>query len=194
VDGYPALVLARLVEFFTPDAAPWPRRLWDIGSVLALEELWEAGRWEALGVLTPTATDWQRCRLRSVIGPEFGLGERELGPGRYGTELLKKGVADPRAGRRRLRQVIDHARVGYLERWAQAMYQPDRPKAERLSRTVAAHLLDLGYSQECLLRWVSELRHAGATATEIVESAAELASASEHEYEVLVGFAKIPHS
>src|SRR5262249_44817674 len=136
------------------------------------------------------ATDWQRCELRAVTGPDVGLGERELR--RELTELLNQRLPDPSAARRRLRQVIDHARVGYLERWAQAAHRPDRPKAERLSRTVAAHLLDLGYSQEYLLRWASQLRQARAAATETVESAAELAGGSEQEYEVLVGLAKVP--
>ncbi|GAA1901931.1 hypothetical protein GCM10009716_09700 [Streptomyces sodiiphilus] len=42
-DAYAHHALARMVDYFTEEGMPWPRRLWDIGSVLALEELWEAG-------------------------------------------------------------------------------------------------------------------------------------------------------
>lgn len=46
-DPYARHVLARMADYFTDEGRPWPRRLWDIGSVLALEELWEAGYWQA---------------------------------------------------------------------------------------------------------------------------------------------------
>lgn len=44
-------VLARLLEF-TSARSPWNRRLWNVGSILALEEVYEAGRWVDGGVLS----------------------------------------------------------------------------------------------------------------------------------------------
>lgn len=55
---YDQLVLARMIDFLAVDDIPWPRRLWDIGSLLALEELWEAGAWVAEKVLSQGACDW----------------------------------------------------------------------------------------------------------------------------------------
>ncbi len=107
-DDYARHVLARLVDFFTDEGTPWPRRLWDIGSILALEELWEANSWQAAGVLSQSACDWQRNQLRVVIGPDVGLGERELR--REVTEILSNPLTESSAARRRLRQVIDHAK------------------------------------------------------------------------------------
>lgn len=52
-NAYDRHVHARMIDFFTIDGMPWPRRLWDIGSILALEELWEAGAWAAQRVLSP---------------------------------------------------------------------------------------------------------------------------------------------
>lgn len=75
-DPYARHVLARMADFFTDEGTPWARRLWDIGSVLALEELWEAGYWQAHGVLSPAACDWQRIQLGALIGPDRGLGTR----------------------------------------------------------------------------------------------------------------------
>ncbi|MBK3534605.1 hypothetical protein JHN48_34635, partial [Streptomyces sp. MBT72] len=63
VDTVAQHVLARMVDYFQDAGTPWPRRLWDVGSVLALEELWEACRWQARNVLSSAACDWQRNEL-----------------------------------------------------------------------------------------------------------------------------------
>jgi hypothetical protein len=41
-DSYARHVVARLLDFFA-DTSPWPRRLWEVSSVLALQEAAEAG-------------------------------------------------------------------------------------------------------------------------------------------------------
>jgi hypothetical protein len=187
---YDSFLLARLADFFTEDAIQWPRRLWDVGSVLALEEVWEAGTWESLGVLTPAAVDWQRNELRKVIGPDVGLGDRELR--RELTAILSVRLPDPSPARRRLGQLIQHARLGYLDRWQIALAAEPKPKVERLSRTVAAHLLDLGYSQAFLSRWVHDLRRHRATAEKVIAAAADLARNEPRDFEVLVALTKIP--
>lgn len=187
---YDALLLARLADFFTEDAIQWPRRLWDVGSILALEEIWEAGSWESQGVLSPAAVDWQRNELKRVVGPDVGLGDRELR--RELTTVLNKRLPDPSPSRRQLAHLIDHARAGYLDRWQATLVGTTAPKVERLSRTVAAHLLDLGYSQSFLSRWIHGLRRDEADATQVLASAAELARTGTREYEVLVAFARLP--
>lgn len=189
-DGYAGAVLARLTDFFSEEAIQWPRRLWDVGSLLALQELWEAGSWESLNVLSPAATDWQRGQLQKVIGPDIGLGERELRSEL--TSVLRDRTRDPSPARRRLKQIIEHARVGYLDRWEAAVRADEKPKVERLSRTVAAHLLDLGYTAGFLSDWVRGLRSDGVTADEIVGSAADLARWDPQYYEVLVPLVGIP--
>ncbi|MGX7676599.1 hypothetical protein [Plantactinospora sp. DSM 117369] len=182
-----------MIDFFTVDGMPWPRRLWDVGSILALEELWEAGFWQARRVLSPAACDWQRNELRRVIGPDVGLGERDLR--REITTLLNSPLPDPSPARRRLAELIHHGRDGYVERWARAAARPaaDRPKPERLARTVAAHLLDLGYTPEHLNGWISRLSRDRATAPEVIESAAELARSPARVFEVLVALLDVPH-
>ncbi|MEV0453822.1 integrase [Catellatospora methionotrophica] len=181
-----------MIDYFTIDGTPWPRRLWDVGSILALEELWEAAGWAAQRVLSPGACDWQRNELQSVIGPDVGLGERGLR--KEITSLLKAPIQEPSPARRRLRELIEHARIGYIERWEAAVQrQPaDRPRPERLARTVAAHLLDLGYDAAHLLNWAEQMRNKQATAMEVVEAAAELARAPRATYEVLVVLTATP--
>ncbi|MFI6494587.1 integrase [Streptomyces sp. NPDC050564] len=191
-DLYARHVLARLADYFTDEGTPWPRRLWDIGSVLALEELWEASYWQAHNVLSPPACDWQRKELSALIGPDRGLGDRDLR--KELTALLEQPLWDPSPERRRLKEIIGHARVGYLERWAAAVNVEEgkRVKPERFSRTVAAHLLDLGYSSSYLGNWARRLDRDQATTSDIAESAAALAQAPGRPYEVLVALAKVP--
>jgi hypothetical protein len=43
---------ARLLDF-TGETTPWQRRLWSLGTVLALRELHEAGPWVDAQVLSP---------------------------------------------------------------------------------------------------------------------------------------------
>ncbi|MGI5454313.1 hypothetical protein ACQEWB_14260 [Streptomyces sp. CA-249302] len=191
-EPYARHVLARMADYFTDEGTPWARRLWDIGSVLALEELWEAGYWQAHGVLSQTACDWQRNELNALIGPDRGLGDRELR--KELTELLKKPLPDPSPTRRRLKEIIGHVRAGYLERWAAAVNVPveERVKPERYSRTVASHLLDLGYSASHLKAWANDLYQARATTADIADSAAELARTPASMFEVLVVLEKVP--
>ncbi|UXY24943.1 hypothetical protein N8I84_41625 (plasmid) [Streptomyces cynarae] len=179
-------------DFFTDEGTPWARRLWDIGSVLALEELWEAGYWQAHGVLSQAACDWQRIQLNALIGPDRGLGDRDLR--RELTGLLKNSLPDPSPERRRLKEIIGHVRSGYLERWAAAVNVPvdERVKPERFSRTVASHLLDLGYSASHLKAWAKDLYDARATTADIADSAAALALTPTRSYEVLVALEKVP--
>jgi len=110
---YDRHILARMIDFFNVDRMPWPRRLWDIGSLLALEELWEAGAWAAEKVLSSSACDWQRAELRTIVGPDLGLGQRELR--QELTKLLSDPLPAPSPARRRLRELILHATSGYVE-------------------------------------------------------------------------------
>ncbi len=191
-DPYARHVLARMADFFTDEGTPWARRLWDIGSVLALEELWEAGYWQAHGVLSPAACDWQRIQLGALIGPDRGLGDKELR--KELTGLLKHPLPDPSPARRRLKEIIGHVRAGYLERWAAAVIAPveQRVKPERFSRTVASHLLDLGYSASYLKSWAKGLYDAHATTADTAAAAAELARTQARPYDVLVALEKVP--
>jgi hypothetical protein len=182
-----------MTEFFTADATPWHRRLRDIGSLLALEELWEAGRWQAANVLSAAACDWQRNQLAARLGPDLGLGDRDLR--REITTLLKAPVPDPSPARRRLRQIVDHARPDYLRRWAAAAGSaPEKITPERYARTLAAHLLDLGFSGTYLRAWgVGLARQQGLSLADIADAAAEVADTPPRTFDVLVLLEKVPH-
>ncbi|MGC5410089.1 hypothetical protein ACPXCX_41115, partial [Streptomyces sp. DT225] len=143
-------------------------------------------------MLTASACDWQRNELRALIGPDQGLGDRELR--KEINLLLQHPLTDPSPERRRLKEIIGHVRVGYLDRWARALKVEDdkRVKPERFSRTTAAHLLDLGFSASYLKGWARTLNRERVGAVEIAESAAELARTRPRPHEVLVALEKVP--
>lgn len=174
-----------MIDFFALDGLPWPRRLWDVGSLLALRELVEASSWARNRVLSPAAVDWQRHELLKVIGPDIGLGDKDLRAEL--TLLLNRPLLDPSPAHRRLREVIDHARGGYLSRWAAAAARPveERPAPERLARVVAAHLLDLGYDASYLAAWIGQLNHQRATTDEVLQGAVTLDATAPREFTVL---------
>jgi hypothetical protein len=181
-----------MIDFFTINGMPWPRRLWDVGSILALEELWEAGAWAARKVLSEAACTWQRNEVRAVVGPDVGLGHRELR--RELARLLSSPIPEPSPARRRLRELITHARSGYVERWAAAVDVPahERPRPERLARTIAAHLLDLGYSASHLLTWAEGMGRSRVTTVDLLKDVTELAGAPLGQYKVLVALVASP--
>ncbi|MFF5081234.1 integrase [Actinoplanes sp. NPDC000266] len=192
IDTYGRHVRARIIDFFTLEGQPWPRRLWDVGSLLALEELLEASSWARHHVLSTAAVDWQRRQLLKVIGPDVGLGDRDLRTEL--TSLLNKPLPDPSPAHRRLREVIDHARGGYLNRWAAAVARPTehRPQPERLARVVAAHLLDLGYDASHLAAWIGPLSRRQASVEEILEQAIALGCAAPRDFTVLAVLESAP--
>jgi hypothetical protein len=88
-DPHAAHVGARLLDFFA-DTTPWPRRLWDISSALALREAHEAARWQARQVLSPGAVTWYLRALERQLGPDRGLGDSKLR--KLLTVLLRSGL------------------------------------------------------------------------------------------------------
>lgn len=183
-------VLARLADFFA-DTTPWTRRLWQVSSVLALEEAAEAGKWLDNRSLSPAAMNWFIHAAQRQLGPDRGLGESGLR--REINALLSSGLAPHSRERRRLVQLIPHAREGYLERWATEIGAGKDISGERFARIMATHLLDLGHSSGALHRWArSWLSEPSATVGDLVASAGLLARQSTQTFRVLVPFAAIP--
>ncbi|WHT19969.1 hypothetical protein N8J89_02505 [Crossiella sp. CA-258035] len=189
---YAQHVLARLTDFCQVDGVLWTRRLWDIGSILTLEELWESATWQSRKVISGSAFDWQRHQLACLIGPDLGMGDKALR--REVVQLLgSDSLTDPSSGHRRLRELIDHARDGYLDRWADRVADGAQVKPERLARTLAAHLLDLGYTAQFLTeQWLSGLRSKNTHTEAIIASAAGLARIPPRTFHVLLPLSSVP--
>jgi hypothetical protein len=187
---YAQHVVARLLDFFA-DTSPWPRRLWEVSSVLALQEAAEAGEWVRMRVLSQGAVSWYLRALERQLGPDRGLGDTQLR--KELTTLLRSLLAPDSRERRRLIQLMPMIRTDYLRRWAEAVDSAKPPSAERLARAVATYLLDCGHSSGQLHRWARALsQQPGARLADLLTEAATLADQDDQTFEVLVPFVSVP--
>ncbi|ALL79503.1 hypothetical protein AD006_30165 (plasmid) [Pseudonocardia sp. EC080610-09] len=190
-DGpYASHVASRLLDFFK-DTAPWPRRLWDVSSVLALEEAIEGGDWVDQRVLSSGALSWYLRDLERQLGPDHGLGDSRL-RGELVT-LLRSGLGAHSRERRRLIQMLPMIHSGYLHRWGEHLDTPKAPAPERLARAIATHLLDRGHSSPELHARVNRLlRNEDATLADLLAETQGLAEQPDRDFEVLVPFVSVP--
>lgn len=180
---------ARLLDL-TGETTPWQRRLWSMGTVLALRELHEAGPWVDAQVLSPAALQWLCRDLERLAGDDAGLGAPELR--RQLREVLRADLSQHSRQRRRLHELIALIDESYVPRWTAAAHSPEGVSFERLARAVAAHLLDRGYSMGFLHRTLRRRIATGATVGDFLTEAGQLASASPRQFEVLVPFLIVP--
>ncbi|MDX6420952.1 MAG: hypothetical protein QOG28_5572, partial [Trebonia sp.] len=180
---------ARLLDL-TGETTPWQRRLWSMGTVLALRELHEAGPWVDAQVLSPAALQWLCRDLERLAGDDAGLGAPELR--RQLREVLRADLSQHSRQRRRLHELIALIDESYVPRWTAAAHSPEGVSFERLARAVAAHLLDRGYSMGFLHRTLRRRIATGATVGDFLAEAGQLASASPRQFEVLVPFLIVP--
>lgn len=189
-DAYARHAVARLLDFFA-DTSPWPRRLWEVSSVLALQEAAEASDWIRMRVLSPGAVSWYLRVLERQLGPDRGLGDTQLR--KELTALLRSGLAPDSRDRRRLIQLMPVITNGYLQRWATAVDAARYPSPERLARAVATYLLDCGHSSGQLHRWARWLSmQPDATLADLLTEASKLADQDDRDFEVLVPFVSVP--
>ncbi len=121
VDETPTLILARLADYFGRRTS-WQRRLWNPGSVVLLAEVIETLRLSESQHLHPKAAkDLMKHTFRQV-GPDPGVGDRGF---RKHLNSLLKSPGDALLNRRRLEDLIEEIRDGYLERWHRAASGPD---------------------------------------------------------------------
>ena len=180
---------ARLLDL-TGETTPWQRRLWSLGTVLALRELYEAGPWVDAQVLSPAALQWLCRDLERFAGDDAGLGTPEVR--RQLRETLRADLSRHSRHRRRLHELIAVIDELYIPRWTTAANAPAAVSSERLARAVVAYLLDRGYSMGFLHRTLRRRVASGAMVGDFLAEAGRLASASPRQFEVLVPFLIIP--
>jgi len=137
--GYGGHLAARLLEF-TADTTPWQRRLWGLGTVLALREACEAGQWIDAQVISPAALQWLCRDLERTAGDDNGIGESEVR--RQLRDALHADLSEHSRHRRRLQELALLIEDSYISRWTEATIAPRGVSPERLARALAAHLLD----------------------------------------------------
>jgi hypothetical protein len=192
-DDYTQLVTARLFDFFNRHA-PWHLALWGIGTALALDEVIEYSD------LTRAGAFPSKDGLRFVSSSTRLLVESD---GAVGPDPLRDAVlaalADSavttEAGTTTLRHLADRVRDQYLSRLAAAARSTYPPGVEALSSAAAAHLLDLGFSNGFLHRWLRTLVKEDERSlhiSDVLEEAAALCEAPVREFQVLIPFTAVP--
>lgn len=139
-----SLVHARLGEFFA-HRSPWHRRLWSVGTVLAIQEVIEYAEACLNGAMANTEG------LKYVTATAKREVERDPGAAPLKTEIVScLGQLDvassskiPLAVRDELDQLVRRLEPEYLGNWCTAATEPP---VEFAARALASHLLDLGFS------------------------------------------------
>lgn len=189
---YDRVVFTRLLDFFAPQA-PWQRRLWDIGSLLSLEETLEAAEAVAEGVLTDTAFDYLRHSVGVSIGQDPGI------PAAY-RKNLQGFLKDPFLPRSHsffgVRDALAAIREDYLVTWRDAVATGQPCTPDRAARHIAAHLLDAGFSHRFLFSWlrnrIGPQADAAVSLADHLDESISLAGSSLLVHEALVAFKAAP--
>lgn len=143
-------VITRLFDFFGSRTA-WHRRLWNVGLVLGIREVLEGSEALQSGVLSQKAFEDLCLWVESSAGNDPGVGS----PEQHG--LLQKTLRSfPRLGSANyhiLKQLLEDINHNYLKRWVTLLSAGNRASPERTARSIAAHLLDAGFSPIYLYGW-----------------------------------------
>ena len=167
-----SLVHARLGEFFA-HRSPWHRRLWSVGTVLAIQEVIEYAEACLNGAMANTEG------LKYVTATAKREVERDPGAAPLKTEIVScLGQLDvassskiPLAVRDELDQLVRRLEPEYLGNWCTAATEPP---VEFAARALASHLLDLGFSPDHLHRWNAAVGPGIANLDVLTETAREM--------------------
>ncbi len=195
VNPYENLLGSRLLEYFH-SRTPWHRALWNAGTTLALREVIEASEALNQGHLSDVSLRGAVVTALRLLKDDPGMGnaaERaELATaltfnGEPRNEILFKGLEYEQ-----IQEALQRSTPLYLDRWAGALTSAAPPPAERASRAIASHLLDLGYNANYLHRWWSfRLRNqlpSDVPLSTLISEAGKLSNQPEKSYIVLIPF------
>ena len=176
---------ARLLDF-VDSRSLWSHKLWNCGLVLTLSEVIEALEAVRAGVLSEASLGYLLDHAQKSVGTDPGAGSLKE------RQLLQDALrSKPRLGGLSHNLIVQQEaaiRPLYLARWVDVLRQDSRPGPERTARSIASHLLDLGYSSDYLHRWWKyRLGHEESQRplSDLVDDAQALALASPKVFEVL---------
>lgn len=190
VNSRDGLAVWRLLEFLSERTA-WQRSLWGVGVVLAMEELFEACVASKQGHLSEGAIKRMASSLQKRVGvhPAFTDAEKQFL--RQQVQQIPKADGPAHFG---VRELSERISTDYLARWGRAVAAND-VAVEHFSRSVAAYLLDVGFSGPYLYDFIKSRIDApeAVTLPELCDALqAELAASPRREFEVLLAFAETP--
>lgn len=184
------IAVVRLLEFLAPYKA-WNRSLWGIGAVLAMEELFEACVAMRQGHLSDGAIRRMAGALQKRVGvhPAFLDAEKQ-----FIREQVHQIPRAEGAAHYGIRELSRRVSADYLGRWGRCVADNDF-SAEHFARSVAAHILDAGFSGAYMHRFLKAKLKSSTPITlpELCDALqAEMTASPRKEFEVLLAFATIP--
>ena len=139
------IAASRLFELLSPHPA-WHRSLWNVGLVLMMEELCEACTAHRLGTLSESSVKRLISSLVRVCGKDPALNNQEKA---FLNEHVRTVPRPDGVASAAIAQLGQQVKSNYLRRWA-GCCRAGQVATERFARSVAAHLLDLGFSRAYL--------------------------------------------
>ncbi len=190
VNSRDGLAAWRLLEFLS-DRTSWHRSLWGVGVVLAMDELFEACVASKQGHLSEASIKRMASALQKRVGvhPAFSDAEKQFL--RLQVQQVPKADGPAHFG---LRELSERVSKDYLARWGRAVAESN-VAVEQFSRSVAAHLLDVGFSGAYLYDFIKSKIDApeAITLPQLCDALqAELIASPPREFEVLLAFAETP--
>lgn len=186
------IAVFRLLEFLA-EKQPWYRSLWGIGVTLAMEEMFEACAALRQGHLSEGALKRMASALQKRVGAHPGFSDAEKQFLRQQVQQVPRADGAAHYGIRDLSVQVSR---DYLHRWGRSV-AASRFTPEHFGRSVAAHLLDAGFSQQYLHGFVKSRLQApeAITLPELCDALqAEIIESPIREFEVLLAFATVPHT
>lgn len=186
------LAASRLLELCGANPQ-WYRSLWGVGIELSLHELIEACDAMRAGTLSDTSVKRLAKSIQRMAGEDPALTSKEK-------STLNERLRDvPRPGGEAY-YAICHLCHGiqenYLKRWADVVHSGARHSAERFAKSLAAHLLDKGFSSAYLHQSIKAKLYEDAQEITLAELCEELQSLERttpvRKFGVLVAFEHPP--
>lgn len=188
------IAAARLVELLDPNT-PWNRSLWSLSTVLTLREILEAAEANRAGILSDESVKRLGGVALRTIGKDPGVLDSEK---QVLNDALKAAPRYDGLDYHTIAQLAGSIDAEYFPRWAAAFARTSVPQPERAARSIAAHLLDHGFSGEFLHTWWTDRLYKDSrqlTLAQVCELAhGELACRPLSDFEVVVAFKNAPRS
>lgn len=189
---YDQEIAARLLDFFA-GISPWNRRLWHIGILLTLNEILEASEAVRAGALNQKSLDYLITSTRPLVSIDPGIGDKAIVS--VLQQSLQSAVRYDSLEFWQISQLREDLNVHYLERLGVALSsQAARPAAERAARSIASHMLDVGFDADYLHRWFSyRINHEPQVCSiqDLALEAHSLCMQPLREFEVIVAFESV---
>lgn len=186
------IAAARLVELLDP-STPWNRSLWSVGTVLTLREILEAAEANRAGILNDESVKRLGQVALRLIGKDPGVPDGEK---LVLSDALKTAPRYDGLGYHTVSQLAGSIDADYLLRWGAAFSGGNPPQPERSARSIAAHLLDSGFSEQFLHTWWTTHMYRDPTPRTLTElcklAHRELARLPLSDFEVAVAFKNAP--